>query len=437
VKFLRASRLEIFVAVLFLLNGVLLFPGTQWLRFAIRAAPYVGSVGAFLLVKRPFAAPAAPGAFAMVVVLALLLANMLHPQTQPGAGIAQIVLQLAIVCPTFWAARFVEDDRHLMRLLAVFFICNALGSVVGILQIYDPDRFLPAHFSAEVSSSWLESLTFVSPDGRTLVRPPGLSDLPGGAAMSGSLAAIMGLAFSARKGARFWVRFVCFVAALAGISVLYLTQVRSLTFTTLAAMVFMALFSVRQHHTWNHAWLAGAIAVLVLGAFTWAVSVGGEKIRDRFLNISDRGVVASYDASRGWFWRYTFGDALDQYPLGAGLGRWGAMSTYFAADRPESPPLWAEIQLTGWLYDGGVPMWIAYASGLALSMLFIFRMALSNLYGQVLPFAAVVIFCVNANVIGASFTGPSFNTTMGLEYWLLSAVLFGAARRHQVHPVAR
>jgi hypothetical protein len=134
-------------------------------------------------------------------------------------------------------------------------------------------------------------------------------------------------------------------------------------------------------------------------------------------------MLGSYDASRGWFWRYTFGDALEQFPLGAGVGRWGAMNGYFAGQRPDSPPLWAEIQLTGWLYDGGVPMWMAYASGLAISMLFVFRIALSRM-----PFAGAVIFCINGIVIGASFTGPAFNTTMGLEYWLLVALLYGGAR---------
>jgi hypothetical protein len=427
-KFLRANRLEIFVAILFLLNGVLLFPGTQPVRFLVRAAPYLASIAALLTVKRPFAAPAAPGAFMMILVLALLLANMLHTRTQLAAGFAQILLQLAIVGPIFWAARLVEDHRRLKRILAVVFACNALGSLVGILQIYYPEHFLPAQFSADASSSWLESLTFISPDGRTLVRPPGLSDLPGGAAMAGSLSAIMGLAFSAQRGARIWVRSVCFAAALAGISVLYLTQVRSLTLMTLSAIAVMAIFSLRRQSTLNRGWLACATAVLVLGAFTWAVAVGGERVHDRFLHTS----VDSYDASRGWFWRYTFGDALEQFPLGAGVGRWGTMSGYFAAERPDSPTLWAELQLTGWLYDGGVPMWMAYLSGLAVSMLFVFRIALNRL-----PFAGMVIFCINGIVIGASFTGPAFNTTMGLEYWLLVAVLYGAARSHAARQALR
>jgi hypothetical protein len=420
-KFLRSNRLEIFVAILFLLNGVLLFPGTQPLRFLVRAAPYLASLAALVMVKRPFAAPAAPGAFMMFLVLALLVANMLHTGTQATAGLAQILLQLAIVGPIFWASRFVDNHRRLVRILAVVFACNALGSIVGILQLYYPEHFLPAQFSADASSSWLESLTFISPDGRTLVRPPGLSDLPGGAAMAGSLTAIMGLAFSARKGVRIWVRSACFAAALAGISVLYLTQVRSLTLMTLAAIAVMGVFSLRRQSTLNRGWLACATAVLVLGAFTWAVAVGGERVQNRFLNAS----IGSYDASRGWFWRYTFGEALEQFPLGAGVGRWGTMSGYFAAERPDSPPLWAELQLTGWLYDGGVPMWMAYLAGLAVSMLFIFRIALNRL-----PFAGLVILCSNGIVIGASFTGPAFNTTMGLEYWFLVAILYGAARSH-------
>jgi hypothetical protein len=45
------------------------------------------------------------------------------------------------------------------------------------------------------------------------------------------------------------------------------------------------------------------------------------------------------------------------------------------------------------------------------------------------PFAATLVFCVNCNIIGASLSGPAFNTTMGLQYWLMVAVVYGAARK--------
>ena len=415
----------------------MLLPGTQPLRFAIRAAPYVASLASLALIRRKSRAPLIPGGFALRLVPVLLVLNLFHPQTQLRAGIAQVLFQIAIIGPAFWAAQMVRDDRRLLRLLWIFWACNAVGALVGLLQIYYPDQFLPAEFSGEASASWLHSLTFLSPSGRLLVRPPGLSDLPGGAAMAGSLSAILGFAFSALRSTGLWLRLGCFASALAGVSVLYLTQVRSLTLMTVAAIVLLLLFGLQQGRIWNRGWMTGAAGFLIVGSFTWAVAVGGDKVRDRFLNISDKGVVASYDDSRGWFWRYTFGEGLQTYPLGAGPGRWGMMGIYFAdPNRVDSPALWAEIQPTGWLYDGGVPLWLLYGSGLAASMLFLYRVAKSSRYGTAVPFAATLAFCVNGNIIGASFSGPAFNTTMGLQYWLLIALVYGAARHTWLGPAS-
>jgi hypothetical protein len=424
---LRWGWIECFVLLLFLLNGLLLLPGTQPFRFAIRAAPYAASLASLFLAGRK-RLPFPPGALAVTLALVLLALNLLHPRTQFAAGLAQLAFQAAIAAPLFWAAGFADSGRRLMRLLWILFACNALGSLAGILQIYFPDTFLPASFSAGASESWLRSLTFLSPSSRILVRPPGLSDLPGGAAIAGSLTAILGLAFSSLRATRIWVRFVSFTAAVAGISVLYLTQVRSLALLTLLALALLTFFGIRQPHLWNRGWMAGAAVFLVLGSFCWAVAVGGDKVRQRFLNMGDEGVMATYDDSRGWSWRYTFGEGMLEYPLGAGLGRWGMMNAYFGAERPESPALWAEIQPQGWLYDGGAPLWLLYGSALAASLLFTWRVAGSTRYGPLVPLAAALIFCVNTVIAGSGLTGPAFNTTLGLEYWLLLALLYGAAR---------
>ncbi len=426
--------LEAFVLLLFLLNGLLLLPGTQPLRFVIRAAPYLASLAALALFRKKARAPSIPGASALRLALVLLVLNLFHPQTQIQAGIAQILFQLAIIAPAFWAAGLIDSDRRLIRLLWILWAANLIGAGVGLLQIYFPDRFLPAEFSAGATASWLHSMTFLSPTGRLLVRPPGLSDLPGGAAAAGSLTAILGFAFSALRSTGIWLRLVCFASALAGVSVLYLTQVRSLAIMTVLAILLLLLFGLQQGRIWNRGWMAGAAVALLLGSFCWAVAMGGDKVRDRFTKMNDDGVAASFDASRGWFWRYTFGEGLAAYPLGAGPGRWGMMGSYFGdPHRPDSPPLWAEIQPTGWLYDGGVPLWLLYGAGLGASMLFLYRVARSpnspSSYGAALPFAATLVFCMNCNIIGASLSGPAFNTTMGLQYWLMVALVYGAARK--------
>lgn len=425
-NFARRIWLECFVVILILLNGVLLLPGSQSVRFPIRAAPYLASLAALALFRRKRRSPLPPGGTAMAAALVLLTLNLLHPQTQPASGIAQLVFQAAIISPVFWASPLVDGERRLRRVLWILFACNLMGTLAGILQIYFPDQFLPAEFSNGASTAWLRSLTFVNPAGRTLVRPPGLSDLPGGAAISGSLTALLGIGLSSRRFTPIWLRFASLAAAAAGAAVLYLTQVRSLTAMTLVGLFLMTALAFRQPRLWNRAWIAGAAICLVVGSFCWATTIGGDRIRDRLFQID----AQSYGNVRGSFWRYTFGEGLELYPLGAGLGRWGMMGVYFGdPERPDSPPLWAEIQITGWLYDGGVPLWLLYGAGICASMLFLFRVALSPCYGTVVPVAATIAFCVNCNIVGASFSGPSFNTTMGLQYWLLVALVYGAARK--------
>ena len=64
-----------------------------------------------------------------------------------------------------------------------------------------------------------------------------------------------------------------------------------------------------------------------------------------------------YHSNRGHFLEDTIYNQLPEYPVGAGLARWGMMNRYFAdKDDLLTPPLWVEIQWTGWLYDGGIPL---------------------------------------------------------------------------------
>ena len=425
----RWGWLEAFVITLFLLNGLLLLPGAQALRFVIRAAPYAASLLALIWsLHRNRAALRMPGAAWLVLVLGLLVANLLHPATQPFSGVAQCLQQLAIAAPVFWCPPLIDGERRLERLLRLVYFANAIGAFVGLLQIYDPQHFLPAQFSTNASETWIGSLMFVGPGGHLMVRPPGLSDLPGGAAIAAFLTAIFAIAFGARKGTRVWLRLVHAVAAAVGISVLYLTQVRSLAIMTAVCLALLFLLSLKRQITWNRTWLAASTLCLMLGAFTYAVAVGGQTVRERFIRLAGTGLLETLDSSRGWHWRWTFDEGLKQYPFGAGLGRWGMVSTYFA-DRtlPDAEPLWAEIQLTGWLYDGGVPLWLLYGSALIASMLFLLRTACVS-PSPSLTFAAALVFCVNFGIIGQVFSGPCFNTPLGLKYWLFAAIVWGAYR---------
>jgi hypothetical protein len=184
---------------------------------------------------------------------------------------------------------------------------------------------------------------------------------------------------------------------------------------------------LRQGRVAHSAWVIGSAAGLVIASFVWAVAVGGESVVDRFQSMLDVGVVQSYQENRGTFLTYTLQELLYEYPFGAGIGRWGMMATYFGEPTNwQFPALWAEIQVTGWLYDGGVLLWICYAAAIFTAALHTYKVASTS--ETHLSDLATMVLSVQVLVLGLCFTGPVFNTQMGIVFWLLSASVYGAER---------
>ena len=95
-----------------------------------------------------------------------------------------------------------------------------------------------------------------------------------------------------------------------------------------------------------------------------------------------------------------------------GIGRWGMMHVYFGDSAMwEAPPIHVEIQPTGWLLDGGVPLWItmgaALAAGLRASYLVAVRADGS------LQESGTAILCLQLTLLAICLSGPAFNTQLG------------------------
>jgi hypothetical protein len=423
--------LEVFVMVQ-VLWGVLLFvPGSQAYRVYIRGFPYVASLIALGACARSSGADSgAPGARWILASLVFMVASLVHPATWLMSGAAQVVFQLSIAAPVFWIARMWLTAERLERLLLLVFGANFLSAGLGLLQVYYPQTFMPPEFSRlalRLNADIVGALTYIGADGREIVRPPWLSDLPGGAAVSATITALLGFAFATRERTTHQLRLWFIAASVVGLTVVYLTQVRSMLVMICVCMAAAGAVRLRQGRMAHTAWIAGSAAALVVASFTWAVAVGGESVVDRFQSILDVGVVQSYQENRGIFLTYTFQELLYEYPFGAGIGRWGMMSAYFGDPTNwQFPALWAEIQLTGWLYDGGVLLWICYAGAIAAATYHTYRVACSS--EPYLSDLATMVLSVQVLVIGLCFTGPVFNTQTGIVFWLLSASVYGAAR---------
>jgi len=426
--------LEVFVLTQVFWGLLLFVPGSQAYRTAIRAFPYVASLLALAGCAR-FGSTSftAPGARWIMAALLLLVANLLHDETWIGAGMAQIVFQLAIAAPVFWAARAISDHR-LNRLMLLIFGANFLSTALGLLQVYYPDTFLPPEFSAlalRFNPDFVNEMSYVGSGGRLIVRPPGLSDMPGGASISGTMAALLGFAFALRPGQRQSAKIGYFAAAIIAITVVYLTQVRSMLLMIPGGMAVMALIKLRQGRVLQSGWVAASAGALVFGGFLWAVTVGGGLVEDRYRGIVDSGVVQTYQENRGMFLSHTVNELAFEYPFGAGLGRWGMMTAYFGEPGNwRNPALHAEIQLTGWLYDGGLLMWVFYPAALLLAMRQSYRLAVQP--EDTLNEFAMTVLAIQLLTVGLAFTGPVFNTQVGIIFWLATALLYGCERARAI-----
>ena len=421
---------ELFVAIQLLLGLVLFLPGAQSYRTAVRALPYVVSGAALIYYfRRGTGEPLPASSKWLVASVALLGLNLLHGTTHWLAGIAQVVFQACIAAPAFWMGRAVRTEAHLMRVVWVLFVASALSSVLGILQVYYPETFLPREFSALAQSlnpAAIRSLTYIGADGREIIRPPGFSDMPGGAAVAGLTTMILGLALAVRRDQRVFTVVGCLIAAALGMTALYLTHVRSLSILAVASGGMFCVLRFRQGRIVDGAITLIAGVVLVVGAYTWAVAVGGQALSDRFIPLVNDGVFRAFDENRGIFLRYTLAETLYDYPLGAGLGRWGMMNVLFGDPTLwEAPPIHVEIQPTGWLLDGGVPMWLLYGGAIFMALRASYRVAV-RAASPSLQDVATLVLCMQVTIVGLCFTGPMFNTQLGILFWAVTGALYGA-----------
>ncbi|HET9272418.1 MAG TPA: hypothetical protein VFO31_29780 [Vicinamibacterales bacterium] len=424
----RWGWVEIFLAVQLLWGAVLFIPGAQAYRAPVRATPYlVSAVALVYYFRAPTGEPLHASAKWVMASFGLLSLNLLHGTTHSMAGVAQIVFQVSIAAPIFWMARAVRSDRRVMRMVWLLFAASFLSSALGILQVYYPNTFLPPEFSTlgrEMNPEIISSLTYRGADGREIIRPPGLSDMPGGAAASAMVTFTLGVALAFRRGLATVWRAGCAAAATIGMTALLLTQVRSLSLVAAASLGVFASLRLRQGRAADALASVGVGAVLVIGAFVWAVTVGGDALVDRFSGLVNDGVIHTFREQRGVFLTYTLSELLYEFPLGAGLGRWGMMQVYFGDPTLwQAPPIHVEIQPTGWLLDGGVLLWVAMGGAIVTALRTTYLVSIHA--ADTLQDAATAIVCLQLAVLCLCLTGPAFNTQLGIQFWAVTGAVLG------------
>jgi hypothetical protein len=425
---------EVFIISQTALPALLYLPGTQAFRLPIRFSAFAISLVAFgwYQVESTTQAPRSTAQPWVAAIMSLLAVMLFHPETSSlVAGIAHMAVYFAVLAPLFWAPEFVKSPEQLARILWILLLCSGANAVVGVLQVYDPGRWLPAEFSRIISNDVaMGSVTYIGALGQRIVRPPGLFDTPGAVAGPAMFAALLGLVFAV-SAIPMWKRALSLGVAGAGLAAIYLSQVRVSLVATVVMMASYTLISMRQGRAARASQFGILSAGVVVVGLSLAVALGGSAISDRVNSLFASDPLSVYQGARGVQLTFTFFDLLFQYPLGAGLGRWGMAAGYFGSANPNSEPIWAEIQFTGWMIDGGVLMVFVYLGALTATTITQWRIAQATQFPRLAVCAAVILAAgLGPALMIISFT--PFVAQIGIQYWFLAGALHGVACRYGV-----
>jgi hypothetical protein len=398
-------------------------------RVFIRTAAFTSSL-ALLMRLRPTGARH-PASWAAIAVCAIIGVSIFNPDTNgPVAGIATVCLYLSIFAPVFWVPRIRIDATTVRRLFLILWVFNTASALVGLLQVYFPGRFDPSPASI-LQDNYIEALKFSLADGTLTARPMGLTDCPGGAANGGYYCVLLGVGFLLDRP-RPWFRFVLLASMAASLVTIYLCQVRALLVMLAVSLLALAIPLAAQRRIGRFVSTLAIIVCVAVVGFVLAVVIGGDAVSDRFVTLFDSDPQSVYYANRGRFLETTLYGLLPTYPLGAGLGRFGMISSYFTDGIQASPPIWVEIQWTAWLCNGGVLLMAVYAAALLVALRSSLRIAAQASRAGAsatndLKKWATVLFGYSVGVIALTFTGCPFEGTMGLDFWLINSTLFAAS----------
>jgi hypothetical protein len=238
-------------------------------------------------------------------------------------------------------------------------------------------------------------------------------------------AALLGLIF-ATSAIALWKRALALSLAAAGLAAIYLSQVRISLVMTGLMMVAYFVTTMRQQR-FGRATQFGVLAGgILVGSFVLALTLGGPTVGERVMTLFSTDPISVYQNARGVQLQMTFHELLFDHPFGAGLARWGMAAAYFGVFTLDSPSLWAEIQFTGWMIDGGVLLIALYCGALVVTALSQWRIAMVSPNLRLATCAAVVM-SANLGVAALIFSFTPFNTQIGIQYWFFAGALHGVA----------
>lgn len=429
---LAMPLLQWFVAVLLICQVLLLFRDLAPARMVIRMTAFGGSL-LLLATTRGHGRRGRHPAYALgAVTLGVLGIAIFHPDTTNlVAGVAQAALYASVMAPLFWVPRLRLDTRVLRETVLILWIFHTASAALGVLQVYYPGSFQPPVSSIIMSKGkgYLESLMITAWNGKRVFRPMGLTDIPGGASISGLYAVLFGAGFFLTRRRAWWMAASAGSMAL-GMTALYLSQVRAVLVMTGIALAVLVAILIRRRDVARLGTLGAVAAAVFLGGYVAAMSLAGPSVARRMASLTSARPGTVYYRERGHFLAEAFTRMLPEAPYGRGLGHWGMMSSYFGRGG-DAKSVWVEIQWAGWIVDGGAPLVILYCITLLTSLWMAWKIASgrSPRSAPDLPFWGAVVLAHGIGAFALTFSYPIFLSQPGMEFWLLNAALFAAARQ--------
>ncbi len=424
-----------FMLIQFILQLLLLVPGIGTARTVLRVTTF--GLSLFLLTnsgETQVDYPVKNSVYGVALALFLSLFFSFHINSIP-AGLGQIAMYLAILAPLFWMTKLPMSAQGFRNLLILIWAFQSISSFFGLLQIYFPGQFQFKISSVYDNNPYVEGLKIVLSNGLSLYRPLGLTDQPGGAALAGFYTVLFGLALFLEGKNKYLAR-LGLGSTFIGFFCIYMSQVRNLLIATCLCISCLLIILFLSRNYKRALTLVGIVQPMILGTFGWAIAVGGTGTLDRITSLFSGSADQVYYQNRGHFLEDTINILLPKYPWGAGLGRWGMMNSYFGKNgNPLTDPIWVEIQWTGWLIDGGIPLVLTYTIALIMASYMTIKIAFERYRMDDLSFWSAVVAAYNVGVLMITFNYPVFVSQMGMEFWLLNAAIFVAANRQTVHRV--
>ncbi|MBB4638993.1 hypothetical protein [Longimicrobium terrae] len=411
-----------------------------WARVIVRIAAFGASLLlVFGLRGRGSGYPAAKPAIAALAAVGICI---FHPETRSlMAGVAQVALYLAVLGPVFWVPRLTSIDLAMLRrAVMVLWAFHTASAALGVLQVYRPGTFQPP-VSAVVESKgkgYVESLKITTASGERVFRPMGLTDVPGGASISGLYAVLLGVGFFLTRK-----QPLALAASLGsiglGVMTLYLSQVRALVVMTGIALVAVAAVLLFRRDVKRLSMLMVGVVGVVVAGYLAAVNMAGAAVAQRMASLVASKPGQVYYDNRGRFLEDALTKTLPRAPMGEGLGHWGMTSSYFGGSAPQTKNIWVEIQWAGWIVDGGAPFLLLYLATLAVALWTGWGIARSrppSAEAADLPFWGAIVLAYSIGATALTFSYPIFLSQSGMEFWLLNATLFAAARHARLSAAA-